>query len=96
MLTVFEKHRLKDFINKRVIDVEELQSYRNHGHNDQNFVRLSEPDDEDWDIDEEYKKQGEEAIELIKNDGLWEWTNIDDKKQSEAIEFIKKETNCEE
>lgn len=96
MLTVFEKYRLKDFINKRVIDVEKLQSYRNHGNTDKNFVSLAEPDDEDWDIDEEYKKQGEEAIELIKNDGLLEWTNIDDKKQSEAIEFIKKETNCEE
>ena len=96
MLTAFEKHKLKDFINKQVVDVQELPSYRNHGHPDQNFARFAEPDDEDWDIDEEYQKQGEEAIELIKNDGLWEWTNINDKKQSEAIEFIKKETNCEE
>ena len=91
-LTVFEKKRLIKFINERVINVENLVSYRNHGHPSQNFARFVEPDDEEWDLDEEYMEQGKEAIDCIEHDGLWEWTRIDDSKQQEAIDFIKEET----
>lgn len=93
-LTTFEKKKLIKFINGRAINVEDLSSYRNHGHPSQNFARFAEPDDEEWDLDEEYAAQGIEAIDCIEHDGLWEWTQIEDSKQEQAIAFIKKETGC--
>lgn len=81
------KQMLEEFINNQVIDVQELESYHCHRHN-QNFARFAEPDDEDWNVDEEWNAQCEQAIQKIKDDGLWEWTNIPDKYQKEAIEYI--------
>lgn len=93
-LMMFEKKKLIKFINGRIIDVTELNSYVNHGHPSQDFARFAEPDDEEWDLDEEYAAQGREAIDCIEHDGLWEWTNIDDSKKAKAIEFIREETGC--
>lgn len=94
MLNAFEKKKIIDFIEHQYVDVSELNSYKNYGHPAQNFARFAEPDEEDWDLDEEYAKQGESAIECIEHDGLWEYTQIDDSKQEEAIDFIRNETNC--
>lgn len=82
------RQMLDDFIQEQVIDVEGLDSYRCHKHN-QNFDRFAEPDDEDWDEQEEWNAQCEQAIEKIKCDGLWEWTDIPDRYEEEAIEYIK-------
>lgn len=93
-LSAKKKNKLKEFINNQAIDVTELDSYVNHGHPDQNFARFPEPDDEDWDTDEEYRKMGEQAIEKIEGDGLYEWTDIDDRFKDEAIAYIREETDC--
>lgn len=81
------RQMLDDFIQEQVIDVQELDSYRCHKHN-QNFARFAEPDDEDWDENEEWNAQCEQAIRKIQDDGLWEMTNIPDQYQNEAIEYI--------
>ena len=81
------RQMLDDFIQEQVIEVQELDSYRCHRCN-QNFARFAEPDDEDWDENEEWNAQCEQAIRKIKDDGLWEMTNIPDQYQDEAIEYI--------
>lgn len=91
-LNAKQKNKLKEFINNQVVDVTELDSYVNNGHPDQNISRFNEPDDEEWDTDEEYRKMGEQAIEKIEGDGLYEWTDIDDRFKDEAIAYIEKET----
>ena len=81
------RQMIDDFISEQVIEVQELDSYRRHRHN-QNFARFAEPDDEDWDEDEEWNAQCEQALRKIKDDGLWEMTNVPDRYQEEAIEYI--------
>ena len=82
------RQMLDDFIQDQTIDVEDLDSYTCHKHN-QNFARFAEPDDEDWDENEEWNEKCRQAISKIKADGLWEWTNVPDQYQTEAIEYIK-------
>lgn len=82
------RQMLDDFIQEQVIEVQELDSYRCHKHN-QGFDRFAEPDDEDWDEDEEWNAQCEQAIKKIEDDGLWEMTNVPDSYQDEAIEYIR-------
>ena len=82
------RQMLDDFIQDQTIEVEELNSYRCHKHN-QNFARFAEPDDEDWDENEEWNAKCKEAISKIKCDGLWECTDIPDQYEKEAIEYIK-------
>lgn len=79
---------LDDYINDQVVDVESLDSYRCHKHN-QNFDRFAEPDDEDWDEKEEWNSMCDQAIENIKCDGLWECTNVPDQYKEQSIEYIK-------
>lgn len=81
------RQMLDDFINEQVVDVQELDSYRCHKHN-QGFDRFAEPDDEDWDENEEWNEKCRQSIEKIKADGLWEWTNVPDQYQKQAINYI--------
>lgn len=78
---------LDDFINEQVVDVQNLDSYRCHKHS-QDFARFAEPDDEDWDENEEWNEKCKQAIEKIKDDGVWEWTNVPDQYQESAIKYI--------
>ena len=82
------RQMLDEFIDNQSIDVEELNSYSCKSHN-QGFDRFRLPDDIDWDEDEEYNAQCEQAIKKIEEDGLWEWTDIPDEHQEEAIKYIK-------
>lgn len=82
------RQMIDDFIQEQEIDVQELNSYHCYKDN-QGFDRFAEPDDEDWDVNEEWNAQCEQAIKKIKDDGLWEMTNVPDRYQEEAIEYIK-------
>ena len=82
------RQMLDDFVQEQVIDVESLDSYTCRKHS-QDFARFAEPDDEDWDENEEWNEKCRQAIDKIKADGLWEWTNVPDQYQAEAIEYIK-------
>lgn len=92
MLTSRQKEKIRDFVNKQEIDVTELSSYVNRGHPPQDYARFPDPDDEEWDEYEEWEEMGDQAIEKIKSDGLWEYTHIKDELKDEAIEYIKKLT----
>lgn len=81
------RQMLDDFINEQEVDVQGLKSYRCHKHN-QGFDRFAEPDDEDWDENEEWNEKCRQAIEKIKVDGLWEWTNVPDRYKEQAIKYI--------
>ena len=91
MLNIEQKKRILKFIEDRDVDVTELESYKNYGHPDQNFARFAEPDEEDWDLDEEYARKCDEAIEYIEHDGCFEWLDIPDEQKDEVIDFIQEE-----
>ena len=69
------KQILDGFIQEQEVDIDDLDSYN--------------PNTDTWDEDEEWRKKCKLAIEKIKEDGLWEWTNIPEPYLQEAITYIK-------
>ena len=48
-----------------VVDVQDLETYKNYGHPPQNYARFPEPDDEEWDEDEYYAAQDSDFFEEL-------------------------------
>lgn len=99
MLSQAQKEKIKEFVFSMKIDVEDLESYEY----DDNPYGLEYPLSRgsgcgSWDPDEELEAQKERAIELITQDGLWEYLdfgvdcNTDDAEYEnvyrEVVEFI--------
>lgn len=99
MLSQVQKWEIKDFVFSIDVDVEELESYEY----DNNPYGLEYPLScgsgcGTWDEDEELEAQKERAIELITQDGIWEYLGVgvdcdtDDaeyeKVYREVVEFI--------
>lgn len=69
------KQILDVFISEQEIDTDEIESYN--------------PSTNTFDKNEEFCQKCKKAIEKIKEDGLWEWTNIPEPYLQEAISYIK-------
>lgn len=100
MLSQVQKWEIKDFVFSIDVDVEDLESYDY----DDNPYGLEYPLSHgsgcgSWDEDEELEAQKIRAIELLTQDGMWEYISVGvdwetdedeyEKVYQEVVEFIR-------
>ena len=95
-LNRYQKDQLLEFIDGQAIEETELQSYTRYPAPDPGLDRFAEPDGYDWDDDEYYQAQGQQAVDKIKDDGLSAYLDMDDNLKEEAIKYISDKTGCDE
>lgn len=88
MLSQVQKWEIKDFVFSIDVDVEELESFDY----DDNPYGLEYPLSRgsgcgSWDEDEELEVQKERAIELITQDGMWEYIPVCVDCESDEAEY---------